>query len=114
MTDKTSATEVFAKRLRAAREIRGLGQAQLAEKAGLPSSSISHFEAGARKPSFDNLRRLATALDVTTDYLLGRVDSLESVGAAETIHRHLSNFSAEDLKLTEDFVEMLARRQTKP
>ncbi len=90
-----------------------MGQSQLAEKAGLPSSSISHFEAGARKPSFDNLRRLATALDVTTDYLLGRVDSLESVGAADTIHRHLSNFSADDLKLTEDFVKLLAQRQTK-
>ena len=37
------------------------------------ASAISHFETGTRKPSFDNLRRLADALDVTTDYLLGRV-----------------------------------------
>lgn len=34
-------------------------------------SAIAHFEAGRRKPSFDNVRSLAKALKVTGDYLLG-------------------------------------------
>ena len=34
-------------------------------------SAIAHFEAGRRKPSFDNVRSLARALKVSADYLLG-------------------------------------------
>jgi transcriptional regulator with XRE-family HTH domain len=109
MTDE-AVTEVFKTRLRTAREQRGLSQTQLAERARIPASSVSHFESGARKPSFDNLKRIATALDVTTDYLLGRVDQMNSVGAAETIHRHLANLTAGDLKLADELLAVLARK----
>jgi len=109
MTDE-AVNEVFKTRLRTAREQRGLSQTQLAESARIPASSVSHFESGARKPSFDNLKRIATALDVTTDYLLGRVDQMNSVGAAETIHRHLANLSAGDLKLADELLAVLARK----
>jgi transcriptional regulator with XRE-family HTH domain len=109
MTDKEP-IEIFRERLKAARELRQLSQAQLAEKASLPPSSVSHFEGGARKPSFDNLRRLAGALDVTTDYLLGRVDTPEGSAAAGKLHRDMHKLSANDLQLTEEFVEMLIRR----
>ena len=45
---------------------------ELAERTGFHPSAVPHFETGQRAPSFDNLKRLADALDVTTDYLLGR------------------------------------------
>lgn len=51
---------------------RGLSQAQVAMWAGVPASSISHFIAGSRKPSFETLIKLADALRVSTDFLLGR------------------------------------------
>lgn len=62
-------------RLKAARKRRRLTQAQLADRMGLPTSSIGQFECGARQPSATNLVRLANALGVSTDYLLGRRDS---------------------------------------
>jgi transcriptional regulator with XRE-family HTH domain len=102
--------EMFKNRLRAAREMRALSQTELAERARMPSSSISHFEAGKRKPNFENLKRLATALDVTTDFLLGRVDQMLSVGAAEKIHRHLANLSSSDLNFADQMIELLARK----
>lgn len=68
------------------------------------------YVAGARKPSFDNLKRLAGALKVTTDYLLGRSDVPDASGAAGRLHRDQHKLSAEDLKLTEQFVEMLLKR----
>jgi transcriptional regulator with XRE-family HTH domain len=68
---------------------------------------VSHFESGARKPSFENLKKLATALDVTTDYLLGRADTPEASATVGRIHRDIHKLSADDLKLTEAFVEML-------
>jgi transcriptional regulator with XRE-family HTH domain len=108
--DAEDASTIFPDRLRKARDKRELSQSQLAEKAGLPPSSISHFESGARKPSFDNLRRLANALNVSTDYLLGRVDQMDSIGPAERIHRHLENLSARDVELADEFLEMLKRR----
>lgn len=41
---------------------------------GLQPSAVAHFEADRRKPSFDNVRGLAKALSVTSDYLLGSQD----------------------------------------
>ncbi|MGO9047781.1 MAG: helix-turn-helix domain-containing protein [Xanthobacteraceae bacterium] len=105
-------TDIFKERLKSARELRGLSQTQLAADSGLPASSVSHFEAGARKPSFDNLKRLAGALNVTTDYLLGRADTPDASSTAGRLHRDLHKLTSEDLKLTEDFIGMLLQRGT--
>lgn len=110
-TEKPS--ELFPARLRAARDLRKFNQAELAERAGLPSTSIAHFEAGSRKPSFDNLRRLADALMVTADYLLGRIDDPEAFGGADKLHRHAQNLSGDDLKLAQEFMELLSNRNKK-
>jgi transcriptional regulator with XRE-family HTH domain len=63
----------FRKRLREWRLKRGLTQEQLARKAAVPTVSVSHFETGHRFPNAESLRRLADALGVSADYLLGRV-----------------------------------------
>lgn len=104
------ASELFPARLKAARELRKITQSELAEKTGLPPTSISHFEAGSRKPSFDNLRRIAENLDVTADYLLGRVDAPTALAGADKLHRHAQNLSAEDMELAEKFMKMLETR----
>jgi len=106
-------SELFPARLKAARELRQINQADLAEKAGLPPTSISHFESGSRKPSFDNLRRLAERLNVTADYLLGRVDEPTGLAGADRLHRHAQNLSAEDMELAENFMKMLENRNKK-
>lgn len=64
----------FADRLRTVRKLRNLSQGDLAERTGLQPSAVSHFESDRRTPSFDNLKRLADALNVSADYLLGRID----------------------------------------
>lgn len=105
-------TDPFPGRLRKARDLRGLSQADLAERSGLPATSISHFEAGSRKPSFDNLRRLADTLEVTADYLLGRVE--EPTGLSQgALHRHVEKLTAGNRALAEDFLKMLATREKK-
>jgi transcriptional regulator with XRE-family HTH domain len=68
---------IFSKRLSAARKFRRLSQIDLARKTRLKQSAISQFETGRRAPSFHNLLRLADALDVTADYLMGRSDFTE-------------------------------------
>lgn len=103
-------SENFPERLKAARELRKLGQGDLAVRAGLPPTSISHFEAGARKPSFDNLRRLAKALEVTTDYLLGLADAPEVSTSADPLYRHGQQLSSQDRELADNILRILAER----
>jgi transcriptional regulator with XRE-family HTH domain len=111
MPESIGPSVVFQGRLRTAREARELSQGELALKAGLQASAVSHFETGTRKPSFDNLKRLADALKVTTDYLLGRATEMEAtVATADRLHRHYSGLSAEYQEMADDFIEMLAQR----
>ena len=101
-------SDAFPGRLRAAREKRGQSQGELAGRAGFQASAVSHFETGTRKPSFDNLRRLADALDVTTDYLLGRVTDDQALAGADRLHRDFDRLSTADRDIAENFVKMLA------
>ena len=104
----------FPDRLRAARELRSLSQSDLAAKAGLQPSAVSHFETGRRAPSFDNLKALSEALQVTTDYLLGRVDKPGVKGAvADKLFRHAENLSRDDLDTLTEVAETLAKRTKK-
>lgn len=119
----TDPSNIFPARLKAAREKRGLDQEGLAKKAKLNPTAISHFEAGRRKPSFDNLKRLAEALSVTTDYLLGRAEMERedaSRGATGSVSAgalfrgvDFDNLTADDLETAEGFMKMLAERNRK-
>ncbi len=113
MVESNRPTDVFPERLRTARTRRELSQEGLAKRANLQPSAISHFETGTRKPSFDNLRRLADALEVTTDFLLGRVEGMEETAEADRLHRHLSQLSAADRDVADNILKMLAERKSK-
>lgn len=111
MTKKPDPSEIFKERLKTAREeLRKWNQNELAGRAGLPPSSIAHFETGSRKPSFDTLRKLANALEVTTDYLLGRVDSPGLAEAGDPLYRDIGNLTGRDREIAKDFLEMLAKK----
>lgn len=106
-------TTEFPARLKLARDMRGLTQADLGKQAGLPSTTISHFESGSRKPSFDNLRRLEKVLSVSTDYLMGIVDEPNASAAATRIARHLSNATEDEINMLESVAKSLAERRDK-
>ncbi len=107
---KKRPTEIFPSRLRSTREKRALNQSELARRAGLQASAVSQFETGTRKPSFDNLRRLADALDVTTDYLIGRVDDNQASAGQDQLYRNIDNLTAEDREFAESFIKLLAKK----
>lgn len=110
MPDEASPGDVFRERLKKAREIRGWNQSELADKAGMPASSIAHFETGTRKPSFDSLRRLANALAMTTDFLLGRADTPDLAEAGDPLFRDIGKLSGDDREIARTFLEALATR----
>lgn len=103
----------FERRLKDARDLRGMNQSQLAEKSGLPVTSISHFEAGSRKPSFDNLKTLAKALDVSADFLLGLTDTPTKEYTSDPLYRHGQNLTTKDRKVAERILQLLAEQDWK-
>lgn len=107
----------FNDRLRKARDARGMSQLDLANKTGLQPAAISHFETGQRSPSFDNLRKLADALSLSVDYLLGRIDEeqhghgLAAAPRAQQLFRNAEKLSEEGFSQLELMAQMLKERE---
>lgn len=106
----TSEENDFGERLSAAREKREMNQAELAKRAGLQPAAIGHFERGRRKPSFANVRALAKALNVSSDYLLGRTPSMEG---ATTAFRGEDDLSSADRDQIQLMIDMMRERREK-
>ena len=100
----------FGERLLAAREARELSQTELAQKAGLQPAAIGHFERSRRKPSFANVRALAKALNVSSDYLLGRTANMKG---ATTAFRGEEQLSEDDREHIQMMIDLMAQRRAK-
>lgn len=108
----TPTTGIFPENLKKIREIKGLSQTELAKRSGLQPSAVSHFETGRRAPSFDNLRRLADTLEVTTDFLIGReIDPTTSGPTLQSIFRNAQEMADDDRQKLAEFAEFLARKK---
>lgn len=66
----------FPKRFKYLRQSNNLAQGQLASLIGVDRSTISSYESNMRQPSLDTLLRIADVFGVSTDYLLGRTETL--------------------------------------
>jgi len=63
--------EIFAARLKAARQAKQLTQRELGTRVGMDQGHISRLEHGGKGLSTEHLQALARELGVTTSYLLG-------------------------------------------
>lgn len=94
----------FSTRLKKLRESRELTQSDLARLAGMQPSAIAHFEAGRRKPSFDNIRWLARALEVSTDHVLG-------ASTATTAFRDEIKLSSRDRDFIQNMIDTMISKK---
>lgn len=62
----------FSKRLKQSRQDLKMTQKELSDKTGIKRTTIASYEVGNISPSFENVKILAEALGVTTDYLSGK------------------------------------------
>lgn len=65
----------FGDKLREIRKNKNLTQKELGEKIGKTGATICDWEKGKASPNIEDLVRLADVLQVTTDYMLGRITS---------------------------------------
>lgn len=107
---------IFGRRLRQRRRLRGWTQEQLATESGVPAAVISHFETGTRqRASAANLVKLAKALSVSVDYLLGRSDEADL--RDDRVHatfRRLSDAPADTIDRAVKVVEALLDQDLEP
>ncbi|RZH38816.1 helix-turn-helix domain-containing protein [Acinetobacter pittii] len=101
-------SELFCARLKEIRKQRKLTQQELAEKSGIPSTSISHIEAGSRKPSLENFYKLIVVLNVSADYLLGRTKQYSDLGT-DSISKSIQELPELEREMIERFILSLQK-----
>ena len=96
-TDKKKA--IIANRIREARKMAGLSQAQVAKMLGIHRPSVSEIEAGNRSVSAQEMAKLAEFFDVSTSWLMG--EGAEKVDVRDNklqlAARELQKLKPEDL-----------------
>src|SRR6478736_8270962 len=80
------------RRLRELRQQRGLTLEDVASRAGIDVSTLSRLESGKRRLALDHLPRLAAALSVSTDELLGAPETVDPRVRAPSHTRHLVTY----------------------
>lgn len=95
-------------RLAAIRKERQLSQSDLGTKVGLHTNAIGRYERGEAIPSVDVAAKLAKALDVSLDYLIGLTNlELNNV----TLHRieQINNLPKDDREHVYKVLDALLR-----
>ncbi|OAK72657.1 helix-turn-helix domain-containing protein [Lederbergia galactosidilytica] len=104
------------KRIVSLREKRGWSQRELAKRVDLNASVMNRIESGERPIKDVELDKIATILDVSTDYLLGRTDKDTREKTTEEIYedpdfqyamRSAQGLSEESKQKVFDFIEMM-------
>ena len=95
----------FSQIVKSLRLERGWSQQEVADRAGLNKMTISQYENGKRKPSFEVIEALAEIFHVDMNYLLGYTDKIEKPVSNAVVYRMLRNekylgeFYIQDVKL---------------
>lgn len=111
-------TSITGQRIKEARDRLGYTQAKLASEADITPAAISQIEAGERTPSSPILRRIASVLKVSTDFLLGATDdvALKDLLQDEQVQKFFRGFkdlSAKDKELIQHQIEFLKSQKKK-
>lgn len=92
-------------RIKKVRKFLGYTQNDLANLTGISRVSIGNYERNTRVPDGNTLKKLAIALETTTDYLLGKEPPTDNPTitdfAAGTIYSNYAKNKDEDIQLQE-------------
>lgn len=99
--------QTIADRLREARQLAGLSQAQAAHRLSLHRPAISEIEAGRRSVSADELKQFADVYAVRTSWLLGEAPDDTSSDKLLMAARELGKIRDEDLQRLVRVIQML-------
>ncbi|WP_175057838.1 helix-turn-helix domain-containing protein [Streptococcus salivarius] len=104
----------FSERLKDLRKQAGLTQVDVAEKLGISQPAYASWERGVKKPTQENLVKIAQILNVSVDYLVGnsekKSDELDNI---ELLFRMNSNGLTEEEKeiFKKELIEFMEERK---
>ena len=104
----------FAERLKELRKQAHLTQVELAKRLGIGQSSYADWERGKKKPTQENLVKIAQVLSVSIDYLVGnseeKSDELDNI---ELLFRMNSKGLTEEEKAVfkQELIEFMEERK---
>ena len=106
----------FAERLKTLRKQVKLTQAQIAEKLNISQQAYASWERGAKKPTQENLVKIAQVLNVSIDYLVGNSDEHlkeDELDNVELLFRMNSNGLTEEEKaiFKKELIEFMEKRK---
>lgn len=102
----------ISERIKEARETLGVSQAELAGRSQLTPAAISQFEKGARTPSLKTLGKLAEALEVSINYLIGTEQMEESFPSeVQAMFRGLQKMTDKDKEEMFNFYQFLKAKK---
>ncbi len=105
----------FAKRLRELMMERNFSQKDLKESTGLSASSISQYLSGSTGiPKDKTLKKIANALDTSTDYLTDKTEEAEITPDGMPSKKMTTRDAAKLLGKSEQFVRVSLQRGTAP
>lgn len=114
MEEAKSNRVLIGKRIKELREKRGLYQEDFANTIGSKRSAISNYESGTAAPQPYMLAKIATALNTTVDYIVGRTNdpaNNEVDPQSRKInlldHRTYDSIVLDDQELSEQEIDLL-------
>lgn len=111
MTNKSEQAKSISHKIKELRDTLDWNQADLARQAGVTPAAISQIEKGERIPSLVVARKIASALSVSLEVLIG--ERGPSSGEEQRIHAFYRKFGeidqlpGEDQKKIEEFMELV-------
>ena len=111
--NKRVASPISAK-LREARKMAGLSQGQVAQILGLHRPSISEIEAGNRRVSAEELRKMCEVYEVSMDWVLGKTSDAADPAdpQLELAARELAKLNPENLDRLMKLIAAMKNNQT--
>jgi transcriptional regulator with XRE-family HTH domain len=105
----------FSKKLKELRTKKGLTQREMSVLLNISNSTIGMYETNKREPDNATLSRIADFFDVSTDYLLGRVDEPKGEKRIQTIAAHrtddpMADLPPEAIERIEEFKDMIRQK----
>ena len=113
MSDERSVRAILSRRLKEAREYRGLSQEEVARHLGVPRSAVSLIESGSRRVTAAELSRLARLYQTTMESLAGHDGEAAEPESVRLLARAASELSERDRDEVLRFAQFLRSRKTK-
>ena len=104
----------FSERLKTLRKEAGFTQVDVAEKLGISQPAYASWERGVKKPTQENLVKIAQVLNVSIDYLVGNSEEkLDELDNIELLFRMNSKGLTEKEKeiFKKELIEFMEKRK---